>query len=103
VINELLSDPGVENEEFVELYNTSNFEINLAGATLRDGGGSLTILDGFIGAKGFFIVEKPKGNLNNSADEVFLIDPNGVIVDSVSYGSWDDGNILDNAAVATDQ
>jgi hypothetical protein len=102
VINELLSDPGVENEEFVELYNTSNFEINLAGATLRDGGGSLTILDGFIGAKGFFIVEKPKGNLNNSADEVFLIDPNGVIVDSVSYGSWDDGNILDNAAVATD-
>lgn len=102
VINELLSDPGVENEEFVELYNTSNVKIDLLGAKLQDGGGSVTILDGFIGPKGFFIVEKPKGNLNNSGDEVFLIDPNGVIVDSVSYGSWDDGNIVDNAAVVTD-
>ncbi len=100
VINELLSDPGVEDEEFVEIFNTTNASINLEGVKLRDGGGSLTELTGTLAGHGFFVVEKPKGNLNNTGDQLTLLDPSGAILDTVTYGSWDDGNMLDNAPLA---
>lgn len=102
LINELLSDPGIDNEEFVELYNKTNTEIDLSGVQLRDGGGTVTLLEGVVASHGFFIVEKPKGNLNNTGDKVFLVDPSGEVLDTVTYGSWNDGNTEDNAVVAND-
>jgi len=53
-------------------------------------------------AKKYFVVEKPKGSLNNAGDLVLLTDPSGQEIDKVVYGTWDDGNIYDNASPAND-
>lgn len=102
VINELLSDPGEEQQEFVELYNRTSASILLSLWKIQDGGKSNTFLDGTIAAHGFFVVEKPKGSLNNTGDLVTLHDPSDTVIDSVTYGIWEDGNIVDNASVASD-
>jgi hypothetical protein len=48
------------------------------------------------------VVEEPKGNLNNVGDLIILYDGNKNIIDIVSYGNWDDGNIFDNVLKAND-
>jgi len=104
LINEFVSDPA-DGEEWIELYNKTNEEIDLAGWTIEEGSESITNLSGKIGNNGtsrFFIVEKPKGNLNNSGDIIILKGSNGLIIDQVAYGNWNDGNLEDNAPKASD-
>ena len=102
VINELVSDPSDNEDEFVEFFNNTSEKIDLTGWKLSDGSEAETVLDGEISAKNFYIVEKPKGSLNNAGDLVLLSDPSGKEIDKVVYGTWDDGNIFDNALVAND-
>ena len=102
VINEFVSDPTDGGDEFVELFNNTAEIIDLASWKLDDGSETETVLVGEIDAKGFFVIEKPKGNLNNAGDLLLLTDPSGKEIDKVVYGSWDDGNIFDNAPVASD-
>lgn len=102
VINELVSDPGDDGVEFVELYNKSNEIINLNGAWIEEGSEAKTFLIGNISPQGFVIVEKPKGNLNNTGDIVILYNSKGEEIDRVTYGTYDDGNLNDNAPVAKD-
>lgn len=102
VINEFVSDPADEQVEFVELYNRKNKEINLDGWIIEEGSGAKTKLDDKIAAYKFFVIEKPKGNLNNKGDIIILRDNNNVLIDKVSYGNWSDGNLNDNAPVASD-
>ncbi len=101
LINELVSNPDVE-DEWVELYNNSTELLNLSGWTLEDGNEVATELSGEIAPYTFYIVEKPKGRLNNSGDHVLLKDGTGAPIDRVTYGSWDDGNPHDNAPAAKD-
>jgi len=102
VINEFVSDPVDGEEEWVELYNNTNREIDLSGFYLEEGSGAQTFLNGKISPKGFFVVEKIKGYLNNSGDIIFLKDSSGRIIDKVTYGNWDDGNLTDNATTTKD-
>ncbi|MFH1286174.1 MAG: lamin tail domain-containing protein [Candidatus Magasanikbacteria bacterium] len=102
VINELVSDPSDDGEEFIELYNTTGGTITLESWKLEDGGESQTMLEGSIGPWSFYIIEKPKGNLNNSGDSITLSDGSENEIDRVTYGSWDDGNTSDNAPAAED-
>ncbi len=105
VINEFVSDPGDNDVEWVELYNTTNREINLTDWTIEDGSKAKTDLTGQLGSAGnsrFFIIEKPKGALNNSGDVIILRDGADKIIDQVSYGNWDDGNKDNNAPAASD-
>jgi len=102
LISELVSDPADGEEEFVELYNNTTETINLAGWKIADGSETETLLAGEIDPKKYFVVEKPKGSLNNAGDLVLLIDPSGQEIDKVVYGTWDDGNIYDNASAASD-
>lgn len=102
VINEFVSDPIDGEEEWVELYNNTDKEIDLTNWKIEDGSGSQTTLSGIIGPKDFFLVEKIKGYLNNTGDIIKLVDPNGRIIDQVVYGNWDDGNKEDNAPTTTD-
>ncbi|PLX28215.1 hypothetical protein C0581_03110 [Candidatus Parcubacteria bacterium] len=97
-----MSDPSDDMQEFVELFNTTNQVINLSGWSLEDGSEGRTNLSGTVSANEFFVIEKPKGNLNNAGDIVILFSPSGKEIDRVSYGSWDDGNISDNAPVPKD-
>ncbi len=105
VINEFVSDPADGEEEWVELYNTANRMIDLSGWTIEEGSGAKTYLDGKIGlsgASGFFVVEKPKGYLNNKGDIIILRDSLGNLIDSAAYGNWEDGDVNNNAPAAGD-
>ncbi|MBI5728370.1 MAG: lamin tail domain-containing protein, partial [Candidatus Magasanikbacteria bacterium] len=97
VINEMLPDPGDGEEEFVEIYNKINQTISLSGWWVEDGSEAKTMLSGSVAGRGFFVIEKPKGSLNNSGDLVILRDQNGREMDRLSYGDWADGNLYDNA------
>ncbi|MCK4553569.1 lamin tail domain-containing protein, partial [Candidatus Parcubacteria bacterium] len=105
VINEFVSDPADEDVEWIELYNTTNKEINLDGWTIEEGSGAKTKLEGILAGSGegkFMIIEKPKGNLNNKGDIIILRDNGDILIDQVAYGNWDDGNIENNAPVTGD-
>ncbi len=102
VINELVSDPTDGAVEFVELYNKSNASVNLAGWWIEEGSGSRNVLSGSIAPLGFFVLEKPNGNLNNAGDIVRLMLADGKEVDKVTYGNWNDGSASNNAVIASD-
>lgn len=102
LINELASDPADGFVEFVELYNTTSRVFSLDNWWIEEGSGSKTTLSGAVSAHSFFVVEKPKGNLNNSGDIVRLFAQTGTLIDRVAYGDWKDGNTADNAPRAND-
>ncbi len=88
VINEFVSSPAEGVDEFIELYNTTANIISLEGWVIQDGSLAKTLLSGTIIPKGFFVIEKPKGSLNNSGDLIVLIDPSGKEINRVVYGEW---------------
>ena len=102
LINEIVSDPSDGDSEWVELFNNSNQSIDLADWYIKEGSGAKTSLEGNILANDYFVIETPKGNLNNSSDEVLLFSPMNKLINSVVYGDWNDGDISDNAPVASD-
>jgi len=101
-ISEFLSDPQANEKEWVEIYNNSDEKISLSNWYLEEGSEEQTRLSGEILSHSYFIIESPKGNLNNSGDIIFLYDGNSNLVDKVSYGSWDDGSVSNNAVVVFD-
>jgi DNA/RNA endonuclease YhcR with UshA esterase domain len=92
-INEIFPAPDKNSEnEFVELYNSGDKNIDLYGWKLDDvvSGGSapFTISNSIISAKGFltFYKKETKITLNNNKDKVRLIDPFGYEIDAIAYG-----------------
>jgi len=102
LINEFVADPTDGEVEWIEFYNPGSATINLNSWTIEDGGETATTLSGSVGPLGFYVLEKPKGILNNSGDILILKDPAGIVIDQISYGDWDDGEKSDNAPVASD-
>lgn len=95
-INELVSDPEAEDTEWIELYNANSQAFSLDNWTLEDGSGTKTTLSGSISK--YLVIASPKGNLNNTGDNLLLKDPSGQIIDELSYGDWLD--LASNAPVA---
>lgn len=102
VINEFVSDPADGEEEWIELFNKSSNAVALDGWSLEEGSERKTPLSGILLSRGFFVIEKPVGNLNNTGDSIFLKDPRETIIDQVTYGEWQDQNQSDNAALTSD-
>ncbi|MFH1430702.1 MAG: lamin tail domain-containing protein, partial [Candidatus Uhrbacteria bacterium] len=100
-LNEFVADPAA-GDEWIEFVNTGSVAVNLADWVVEDGAERRTILSGAIGVGGFFVLEAPKGQLNNSGDRIVLMHPDGTVVDTVTYGDWDDGKPADNAPNASD-
>lgn len=100
-INELMPDPESPkldiSDEWIELYNNSDFRVDLSGARLKDSSNS----EGYKIADGIFIEPKryaifyssaTRIQLNNSGDSVKLLDRNGTIVDETpDYGKAEAG------------
>lgn len=86
VINELVSNPQAGATEFVELKNISNRTINLEGWYFEEGSGAKTYLEGHIEAEAFYVIEKPKGSLNNTGDELYVFDSWGRSIDKLRFG-----------------
>ncbi|MBI5254259.1 lamin tail domain-containing protein, partial [Candidatus Falkowbacteria bacterium] len=99
VISEFVADPSSGDKEWVEMYNNSASVIDLTDWTIEEGSGLKTKLSGGLGFGAYMVFER--ASLNNSGDIILLKDSTDQIIDKVAYGNWDDGNVADNAPVAT--
>ncbi|MFH1433503.1 MAG: lamin tail domain-containing protein, partial [Candidatus Uhrbacteria bacterium] len=104
IINEFVSDPVSGADEWVEIYNPSNETFILAEWTIREGSGAVTALPDTYLATGQYVIVGPiSGKLNNRGDAIELIDPDGTVIDLVSYGEGTDvPAVADPDAVALD-
>jgi competence ComEA-like helix-hairpin-helix protein len=92
-INEILPNPEGRDEvnEWIEIYNSNDFDINLSCWKLRDTEGSVKTYtfpaDTKILANGFLVFKRPdtKIVLNNDKDGLELMNPSGKIVDFLEY------------------
>ena len=118
LINEILADPspivGLPDAEFVELFNTTDSDIDLSNWTFSDASSSSTITSAIVPAQDFLIITsnsavslfEPFGttvgvssfpSLNNTGDNLSIKDQNGVLIDSVSYtDDWYRDDIKDD-------
>ncbi len=89
-LNEYMPAPASGDSEYVELYNTNPFPVDISGWQIDDieGGSSpYTLPPGStIPANDIFLVTRTFG-LNNTGDTVRLIAPDGALRDSHSYAS----------------
>lgn len=89
-INEILPYPEGpdEQDEWIELYNSNNFEVDLSGWKIQDSAGAQKTytIKNKIPAFGFLILKRPetKITLNNDQDALTLFSPDGTPVDSAS-------------------
>ena len=92
VFNEILPSPeGADAEnEWIELYNQNDFEVDLSGWTIKDtiGSAKTYTLNAKIPANGYLVLLRPETEitLNNTGDGLNLFNPNGEVVDSVDFG-----------------
>jgi len=97
-INEILPSPegADETEEWIELYNSNNFEVDLSGWKIEDIEGVKTSYivnpsassgQAKILANGFLVLKRSetKISLNNTEDGLNLFWPDSKIADSMSY------------------
>lgn len=87
LINEISIEP--LNEQWIEVFNDSEENIDLSGWILDDNGGAEKYVfpkESTIGARIFFTVQSGKLNLNkSSSDSARLFDQNNVLIDSMDY------------------
>lgn len=92
-INEILPNPNGpdETDEWIEIFNQNNFEVNLSYWQISDTEGKQTIYtfpkETKISPQGFLVLKRPetKITLNNNKDGLQLIQPDGKVIDSVEY------------------
>lgn len=92
-INEILPNPAGadETEEWIELYNSNNFDVDLGGWQIQDTFGTPTTFtipkDTQILANNFLVFKRPdtKIMLNNDTDGLNLLTPDKKITDSVNF------------------
>ncbi|MFH1289946.1 MAG: lamin tail domain-containing protein [Nanoarchaeota archaeon] len=108
VINEFVVDPQTDwdesggnptfSDEWIELYNDGTTTIDLTNwiLVMNDGTNETEILEGVIQADEYRVILNPAGSQNNYG-QLILYNSSWDLVDSVSYGNWDDGDLDDNA------
>lgn len=96
------------SDEWIELLNTTDENIDLSGWLLTDGGDLQLHLQGTIAPNSFFLLERTddttiadisadqiySGNLRNDGETLRLFDPSGLTIDSANIlgGSWPAGD-----------
>lgn len=93
-INEILPSPEGpdETEEWIEIFNQNDFEVDLFKWQITDTAGQSTSYtfpeETKISAQGFLVLGRAESKiiLNNDGDGLNLIEPDGGIIDSISYG-----------------
>lgn len=102
VINEIYPNPKTGESEWIELFNPTASDISLDNYSIEDGTHVPKVLSGYnMPASQYLILEKGTDfsfGLNNDGDLLELKE-NSVLVDSVCYGNFDDGDKLNNAPV----
>ncbi len=88
-LSELLPNPSTSEteDEYIELYNSGDESVDMAGWQLQDASGKTYTLSGAISAKHYYVWYRSDSNisLNNTGETVVLLQPDGTELDSVSY------------------
>jgi hypothetical protein len=92
-INEIMPNPegSDEENEWIKLYNSNDFDVDLADWTIQDTNGTIKIYtipkNTKIFANGFLMFKRPETKimLNNDEDTVILKNPNREIASSLSF------------------
>ncbi len=92
-INEILPSPkgADDTDEFIEIYNSNNLEVDLSGWSIEDINGSVNSFNIPAGTKilanGFLTFYRPQTKimLNNDSDGLNFFSPDKKLVDSISY------------------
>ena len=109
VINEVawMGAKAQANDEWIELYNKTDFDIDLSGWTLESRNKALSVaLAGVISSRGYFLLERTAstttdvaenmvyaGALNNSGPEANVYLKNGsTTIDYIDFGHWPAGD-----------
>jgi len=106
VITEILPNPEIEDEEFIELYNPTDEMVNIAGWRLVDASSRSYVINALdlppititalqsnsviLPPKQYILLEQSITNLhlnNSGGEEIFLFDTEDNIIDSVAYSS----------------
>ncbi len=87
IINEFVSSPNDSELEWIELFNTTDNEINLENVYLTDGSNTKHFLSESIDSKNYKIIENLKFALNNSDDTIKLYNNFEQEIYSISYGN----------------
>lgn len=94
-INEILPNPkgSDETDEWMELFNSNSFEVNISGWQIQDTAGTITTYtipqNTILSAGGFLVLKRlvSKIMLNNDNDGLNLLAPDGKITASVIFDS----------------
>ncbi len=108
VFNEILPAPeGPDKEnEWIEIYNKNNFEVNLSGWKIKDAEGKTVVYtfpsNSKIKARGYLLLTRTATEitLNNTGDELILFDNQGQLIDKTKYQSAPKGksyNLIDSS------
>ncbi|MFA7653996.1 MAG: lamin tail domain-containing protein [Candidatus Magasanikbacteria bacterium] len=95
-LNEIMPAP-TEGNEWLEIFNPTTSSLNLAGGYICDSRGANTTdscknLSGIIEAENFLVFNWTGYYLNNTGgDSVYLKNPEGINIDSISYDEIDEG------------
>jgi competence ComEA-like helix-hairpin-helix protein len=92
-INEILPNPegADETEEWIELYNSDNFEVNLSGWQISDTNGTpasyIIPENTIINKNNYLVLKRPETKimLNNDQDGLILLSPDKKIIDTVNF------------------
>lgn len=110
LITEFMANPAATSDtsgEWFEVYNNTLADIDMNGWTISDAGGSHSIVDPLIIAAGDYAVFSRADNdvnglspiagtdyiygtslyFSNSSDEIHIVDPQNVVIDSVVYAA----------------
>ncbi len=87
IINEFQPDPNDNEKEWIEFYNNTQYEISLDKWTVSENASTINI-SGIIPAYGFYTLEFDSAKLNNAGDEILLKNDKSVLIDYISYGSF---------------
>ncbi len=88
IISEVFPNPGGDDiNEFIEIYNPNDYDINITNWKIKDLSKSSYSLSGAIGSKNYLLIsrEDSKIALNNSNEEIFIYDCGESSITSLKY------------------
>lgn len=95
IINEYLTNPLVGEDEWIELLNTTNEDIDLTEWTIKDAANNSKLLSSLvlIPAKSIVVFSSSSGWLNNSGlESITISDQQSEVIDTVQFGDISLGN-----------
>ena len=89
IISAFLAAPSSGGNEWIEITNTGDTDLDVSSYSIIDATGKATSLTGVIAAGSTAVITNPKGALNNDGDTIAILNATGLPIDEVIYGTAD--------------